>query len=643
MSLFRQLWLAIISLTVLAFVGSFLVSILTARSYLEQELFLKNADNAASLALSITQLPDKDPVTLELMVSAQFDTGHYQEIQLVDPKKKVMVERQYAGSDFGAPGWFVQIFPIRSEPGVAQIQDGWRNLGTIKVVSHSRFAYGELWRGALGQLVWFFAAGVIAGLLGTWLLRLIVRPLNQVVGQAQAISERQFVTLQEPGTPELRSVVRAMNSMVERLKKMFSEEAQRLDLLRRQVNHDPLTGLPGRSLFINQLQEALDGEDAAPVGTLLIVRLADLGAMNLQLGHVEADALIRSVAAVLVEACARHGDRMAARLNGADFALLAPNESDAAVFAAHVAEALRKQLVSGYPVLADIFHIGAVRYRRHESLGALLSAVDANLAGAAGKGANTWLASESDEQPPARTGEAWRGLLSTALTEKRLKLALFPVVGSGGSALHQESAIRLQPEHEGPWLVAGDFMPMAIRHKFTSSLDLEVIQLALQTLRTSPGDVAVNLFAETIVDWGFRNSLHDLLSRHPDLSPRLWIEVSEYGVFRQIEAFRDLARTIKPLGCRIGVEHFGHKFEEIGQLADLGLDYLKIDSSFIRAIDQNPGNQDFLKGLCRIAHSIGVSVIAEGVQTNEELAELPKLGFDGATGPAVSRQNQDAS
>ena len=77
MSLFRQLWLSIIGLTVFVFLGSFLVSVLSARNYLEEQLLIKNGDNAAALALSLSQMPDKDPVTVELMVSAQFDTGHY--------------------------------------------------------------------------------------------------------------------------------------------------------------------------------------------------------------------------------------------------------------------------------------------------------------------------------------------------------------------------------------------------------------------------------------------------------------------------------------------------------------------------------------------------------------------------------------
>jgi EAL domain-containing protein (putative c-di-GMP-specific phosphodiesterase class I) len=74
-------------------------------------------------------------------------------------------------------------------------------------------------------------------------------------------------------------------------------------------------------------------------------------------------------------------------------------------------------------------------------------------------------------------------------------------------------------------------------------------------------------------------------------------------------------------------------------LNTFGLDYLKVDSSFIRNIEQHTGNQEFLKGLCKVSHSMGVTVIAEGVQSDAELSALPALGFDAATGPAVSRQN----
>jgi EAL domain-containing protein (putative c-di-GMP-specific phosphodiesterase class I) len=67
----------------------------------------------------------------------------------------------------------------------------------------------------------------------------------------------------------------------------------------------------------------------------------------------------------------------------------------------------------------------------------------------------------------------------------------------------------------------------------------------------------------------------------------------------------------------------------------LGLDYLKVDASFVRGVDSNAGNAAFLKGLCGIAHNIGLQVLAEGVATSAELSALVSLGFDGATGPGV--------
>ncbi|HXE38118.1 MAG TPA: HAMP domain-containing protein, partial [Azonexus sp.] len=95
------------------------------------------------------------------------------------------------------------------------------------------------------------------------LLGRIKRPLDAVVGQAQAISERRFVSIAEPATPELKSVASAMNAMVDRLKTMFAEEAARLEKLRREATLDPLTGLANRAFFLNQLDAALSDDDAA--------------------------------------------------------------------------------------------------------------------------------------------------------------------------------------------------------------------------------------------------------------------------------------------------------------------------------------------------------------------------------------------
>ncbi len=193
----------------------------------------------------------------------------------------------------------------------------------------------------------------------------------------------------------------------------------------------------------------------------------------------------------------------------------------------------------------------------------------------------------------------------------------------------------MQAQHDGGWLEASDFVNIAARLNLTGPLDLAVIRHGLETLQSLTEELAINLSIETIADWEFRNKLAELLRQYPTLCQRLWIEVPEYGAFRKFEAFRDFCYTFKELGCRIGVEHFGHHFAELRELTGLGLDYIKVDASFVHGIHQNRNNQKFLKGLCRRAHSIRILAIADGVQTEAERKALIKLGFDGVTGPGV--------
>lgn len=636
MSLIKQLWIAIIVVMTIAFGGSMVVSVLSARHYLEQQLQVKNIDNATALALSLSQLP-KDPVTVELQVAAQFDAGHYRFIRIVSPTGQTLVERVYTGRLQGAPAWFARLIPIRAAPGQALIQDGWKQYGTLTLASHEQYVYKSLWEGTLELLLWFVLGSVITGIAGTLAIRFITRPLGDVVGQAEAIAERRFLRIAEPRTPELRSVVRAMNSMVERLKAMFSEEAARLEALRQKVNLDALTGLSGREHFLSQLRELLVGEASAAEGTLVALRLKDLNLLNAQLGHQRTDALLRQLGELLKDDAREHAGEQAGRLKGGEFAVVCPGIVSPVQAATELHQRLSQHWLPNWAAEApELFHLAAVRYRRGQDIGDLLSRADEALAHAEAQGPNSWHASDADGGHATRPAEQWRSLLTEAATDGKLRLTFYRVVGSDGhAAIHQEGMIRLQVDDAGTLLPAGDFMPMAAHLNLTAPIDLKVVKLAIDHLRTTPGDIAVNLSAETIADFNFRHELTQLLEGHPDICKRLLFEVPEYGVFKQFDAFRDLVHAVKPLGCRVGIEYFGQRFAEGDKLADLGLDYIKVHPSYVRGIAGNPGNQEFLKGLCAVARNFGIVAIALGVESDSDLPLLASLGFDGVTGPGV--------
>lgn len=635
MSMYRQLWLAIIASMLLALSGGLLASLLSARSYLESQLTIKNTDNATALALSLSQ-GNPDPVMADLVVASLFDSGHYQSIRILDPSGKVMVERVADTGALDAPHWFVQLLPIHATPGQAQISSGWKQFGTVSLVSHSRFAYGALWKSAYEMVAALTLAGIVGGLLGSLVLRRIRGPLQTVIEQAQAITQRRFVTVELPKVPELKQLAVAMNATVGRLKSMFEEEASRLEGVRKEANFDSLTGLANRSYFMGRLRHLIDADDSAG-GTLIMLRLADLAGINRRLGRGATDDFLKVVAQAVQTCANKVGHGVAARLNGADFAVLLPGENVARTLANDL---LQHLIQVAAPFVEDqaTAWLGFGKFAHGTDVGALLARVDLALAGAEaerGNGLQEAMNDTADEMP--RTAEQWQGMIQRALAQGWVRLISFPVVQVDGDLSHRECPLRLMFDEKGEWVPAGRFLPVAERLRLTPALDLAAVGLGLKELEAQPKlpGLAINLSASSVADADFRAALTAKLLEHKSLAPRLWLEVAESGALKYMTEFRGLCLGLKKAGCHVGLEHFGHQFSQIGALHDLGLDYLKVDSSFVRGIEANAGNAAFLKGLCSIAHNIGLQVLAEGVTTQAEWDTIKALGFDGATGPGV--------
>ncbi len=635
MTLNRQLWLAIVLILVLAFCGTFIVSTLAAKRYLEQELTVKNLDNATSLALSMSQMP-KDLVTIELLLAAQFDAGHYRLIRLTDPQGKVLVERvsELPSTEGGAPAWFVQAFPIEVTPGLAQIQDGWRQFGSLQLETHDRFAYSSLWKGTRQQLAWFLSVALLAGVLGTALLRVILRPLDRVVGQAEAIGARQFVTTPEPATAEFRRLVRAMNTLSNRVREMLTKESGRVEELLREAQFDPVTGLLKREAFMGRLDSALQSNSKNATGVLAILRLTNLAEMNQEIGHVATDKLLQSVGDRLNRFANQRATRWTVgRLGGTDLALLAPGETDANATTGMFHTEVQSALVQGGQP-QDELAVGATRFRPTEGKPAVLTRTDAALTASleTGQIVVREAVSDTDAQLPTDL-PSWRALLEPALQTRHVTLNRFPVQSASGELLHYECPVRLQiGERE---LAAGFFIAWVARLGWIARLDELVIEAALREIRRSGDPIAVNVSAESICHPDFVETLVERMRDHPDLAAKLWLDVPEHGALHHLAEFRSFCMAIKPLRCQLGLKHAGPGFARIAEMHDLGLHHLKLDASLCRDIDTDTGHQGFVRGVCTVVHSIGMLAIAEGVTSEAEKSTLVSLGADALTGPAI--------
>lgn len=636
MSLYRQLWLSILASMLVALLASQFASLVNARAYLQSQLEMKNRDNANALALALSQ-GQSDANDVVLAANALFNSGYYDLIVVTDPDGKILVEKAARAGDQGAPAWFIRLLPIRPAPGHAQITRSWTQLGSVTLLSRSSFAYQALWENALSMAGVMLLATLMGGLLGSLVLGRIRRPMQAVIDQARAITERRYITIPEPDVPELRQLAAAMNDTVQRLREQFEEDARRYEQMRRQANLDPLTGLANRSHFLANLGETLDDAESAG-GALAVIRINDLRAINRAIGHKATDEILSRIGDSIGTWGERCPGAFSGRLNSSDFALQFSPECDARPALAMLLSEL-DETVSRIEGVTAMISAGLAVFSSGEETGALLARIDLAVAAAETRGISAMEEAPGlAGAPTPRNAAQWRSVIEHArhepdgiqLVERPIRLIADPI-------LHQECMLALATVTDGEHLPASRFMPVAERLGLAPPLDLLALERALERLEDRPAlpGIWVQLSSASIDDHDFRLRLPDLLQAHRRSCQRLWLSFHEAGAFRHLSGLRTLLAELKGLKCHVGLHRYGHQFDRVTLLYGLGLDFLMVDGSFVRDIDTNTGNQSFLGGVCDIAHQIGMLVLAESVDTPSESSHLQQLGFDGMSGDAI--------
>lgn len=632
MSLIRQIWILILSTILLSCAGSVIVSVLTARNSMETQLSVKNNDNAQSLALSLSH-QGQDAALLGIAISAQFDTGHYQSIILRAPDGQTRYSRVAGEVPSPAPAWFVKLVPIRPAAGLGQVLNGWSQIGTLEVVSQAAFAYSGLWSASVSITLWTFAIGLVAALLGHLTVQRLRRQLDDVVEQADALTQRRFIHVREPRTPELRRVVQAMNQMVGRVRQIFSEQAEQVDQLRVQASCDPLTGISHRRHFLASFESHLGREESPGAAQLVLIRVMRLADINRALGHQRTDQLLRAMAHVLGESGSQGvAPSCFGRLNGADFAVMYPHADERDDQAVELLDRLRRCLADTPGVTVVVSSIGC---RSGLTVGELLTKADMGLAEAESKGDFTYIANGLEPAPMQGGEDRWRKTLQATLLAARVQLMQFPVSDRQGVVIHTECPMRLQLEEGGAFEPAARWLPFALRTGMSCDVDMAAVALAVTAIASDGQPRGVNLSPQSLAHPQFLPRLRDRIVAAGAAARHLWIEVDESVLARHPEELIELCRQLRPLGVRLGLEHAGDRLSSIGLLLELGLDYVKLSSGWASGVQHDTARRAWLRSSVAMLHGVGLKVFVEGVRDVEDLPELWACGVDGVTGPAV--------
>ena len=635
MSLYNKLGSAVLALLIMVFIVTLIINAVESSRYLSEQLTIENGNDANETAQSLT-LAGLDRELLEVRLDAKYGQGVYRRIALIDADKTVLFNRESESTDTSYPAFLRNLLPINAQPGIEEVSNGWSPLGYLVIERYDDVAYDELWEIAKNMFLALLLAVLVAGILGNIMLRRILEPLKSVVAQAQAIGERRFILTEEPTTTEFAEVTRAMNELARRVRGMLEKESQRLSRRREAADLEVGTGLLLRGPFMARLGAKLESEDADASGSLALVRLGNLARLNQHFGRQTMDTVLKEIGSTIKRLNISQPDWMAGRLNGSDFCLIAPRETEPKRTAETLQRVIREVLANHDVTEQSSLPGSCVAYTAGETTGSLMSALDGALVMSDEQGESEIVVAalaDGSATPIREQANHWRSQLMSAIEEKQLLIATFPVMTPEGRLIHHEGMLRVRVN--GQLRSAGEFMPWVHRLDLSREIDQAATTLAVENILHTGENSCANLTASAVSDVRFTAWLEQYLQKYTSAAQQLSIEVGEAAAFAHPEQFQDLVKRAHALKVTVGIEHMGYRISDIGKLGDMGMDYIKIDSLFSRDLADNPGNAALLRTYVGIAQSLGLPCIAEGINNSAELDAVFELGASGACGRGV--------
>lgn len=402
---------------------------------------------------------------------------------------------------------------------------------------------------------------------------------------------------------------------------------------------DSLTKLDNRGRFVQFYENQVVNDSPVKFGVLVMTRCSELQTINQIHGYHEGDNYIAHVASLIKKAVSVYPDSKLFRLNSSDFACILPN------LKLKQAENLTKELTllfNEYQLASDLDSVaysGLVGFDKTKPLGELLALADTGVSIAQTQSPNSWYTqTDTDilQKNSASYGnQNWRQEIESVIENQRVTLLLQPIQPTGrNSKVYGEVLARFLNSND-EMLPTASFIAMAEKLDKITAVDKLIVETTIRNIidKNMLGhSFGINISPRSISDEHFIIWLERRLLREPKVATHLIFEISEYGLQQNIKTSKRLVDMLHRVGSRVTVERFGVGLTSFKFFRDLTPDYIKMDSSYTRDIDDDKNNQYFLRLMVDLAHRLSINVLAESVESQEEKHTLEKLFIDGCQG-----------
>ena len=474
--------------------------------------------------------------------------------------------------------------------------------------------------------------------------------LRAGAGDAQALPRERLLRADFPGGvlyaafPQPGSFGEAESGFLGALASVLSAALQRIqseERLAYLAQFDTLTGLPNRALMRDRFNQML--ANARRHGTRLGVMFVDLDHFKLvndTQGHAAGDEMLKEVAKRLSQ-CVRSGDTVA-RISGDEFVVIL-GELASSDSAATVAQKLLEQVAAPFsPAGRETFvsaSIGIALYPEDgDSADALVSAADAAMYRAKQSSRNSYCYFTPGITEGARARLQLAAELRGALERQEFRLVYQPKVALGDRAVQGAEALLRWAHPERGMVAPGEFVPVLEDTGLIVAVGEWALRRVCADLRAwigagrSPVPVSVNLSARQFQSRGLDGTIRGIIDEYR-LDPALIeLEITESHLMQDPDDAMRVMKSLADAGVRIAIDDFGTGYSSLAYLTRFPVSALKIDRSFVKDIEHDAQDAVIVRTIVEMAHTLGFRVVAEGVETENQLAFLHGLGCDQAQG-----------
>lgn len=635
MTLFKQIVLLLGIIQILILGSVMYQNFKISNNFIKNELHQAAEHTAVSLGLSIASVANEDDlVIIDTMLNSVFDSGYYESIVLKDINNNVLIKKEQKIKVSDIPSWFINFINFKAPVASSQIVIGWVRFGVIEVKNNSGLAYKQLWDTFKDISLSFMIFSIIGLIVLYVLLNFLLKPLEKIRKQAEAILGQRFIIQEKlPSTTELQKVVKAMNSMIAKVKQIYENSTQAINKNTALLYEDEETKLANRRFFMLKLDECLHTNELSS-GSIVILNIKNLKDYKDKVGYKKGLFFIKNISELLIHEFSNNSN-VVSRLNDNEFALLLPTydlqytKTLCDKFDNKIKTALLKNELKE---LCSV-DFGIASYNSNLEVKKILSSADYALSKAQNSDLSIFVLDKDEDLSLGK--DEWREFIQNAIMNDDFGFEVQYALNDENTIIHAELFLRIK-DKDNNILAASSFMPIINSLKMNIELDFYVlrkVKMLFKENKMPDIPIAINLSSEIFSNLEHKKKLNTALKELKEYARnKIYLEFSTRMINDDF-IVEEIAYFLKNLGFGFGLDNVLLDSKTLNLLKQAHPGYIKVLRNYLI---------DFLKDyeypkqfLDIINKTFEINIIALGIEDKKDIKKLILANIHSFQGRAI--------